>query len=265
MHDDFFTTCLDWLHHHAAAYREQAGDDAPLIDRKLRHTMRVLGHVRGIEPEAGAGAELVRCMEIAALLHDAGRFPQLIRQKTYDDRKGYNHATAGALIVEESGLLDPLTGNERAVILDAIRHHNVATLPHGLTPDTQLVLNVLRNADKLDAIRNNLKYLNPDAPHGKALKLGVIWDDEQVSPEVLRLARERRLIPFGEIKWSNDFILFLCCWLYDLHFHYSFKQLQDSGNFEILLGKLPNSEPLASLKTQLKEDLDWIAATSRRS
>ncbi|MEF2231619.1 MAG: HD domain-containing protein [Pseudodesulfovibrio sp.] len=263
MTDDFFSECLNWLNTHAKACRAQAGDDAPLIDRKLRHTLRVLGHVRAIVRELPGRAGLVPLIEIAALLHDAGRFPQLVRQNTFDDRAGYDHAKAGADIVEKSGLLAPLAEPERALVLDVIRHHNAATLPHSLTPDARLALEVVRDADKLDAIRNNLKYLNPGAPHGKALKLGVRWDPEAVSDEALKLAANRELVPFRAIRWSNDFVLFLCCWLYDLHFHYSFTELQRSGNYEALLAKLPDNDTFAALKTQFREDLAFIAAASR--
>lgn len=262
MQDDFFTRCLDWLNTHATTYRDLAGDDAPYIDRKLRHTMRVLGHVRQIINEIKPEPELAQAMEIAALLHDVGRFSQLVRQKTYDD-KAYNHATAGAAILEEAGLLDSLPEDHRHTILEAVRHHNVGALPFGLTPNAQLALEVVRNADKLDAIRNNLKYLSPDAPYGKALKSGLTWDDNKVSPAVLKLALERQLIPFAEINWSNDFILFLCCWLYDLHFYYSFSMLQSSGDFDALLAKLPDNDTFIPLKTQLRDDLQWIKISSR--
>jgi len=263
MTEAMFTQALNWLNSHAGTYRAQAGDDAPLIDRKLRHTMRVLGHVRGIVRELPNRPDLADLAEVAAVLHDAGRFPQLVRQKTYDDRAGYNHAAAGADIVAASGLLDPLPEAERDLILAVIRHHNAAVPPHDLDPDMRLVLEVVRNADKLDAIRNNLKYLNPEAPHGKALKLGVKWDPEGVSDQALQLARERRLIPFSAIQWSNDFILFLCCWIYDLHYHYSFSELQRSGNYEALLAKLPDNEVLGPIKAQLRDDLAFIAAASR--
>jgi len=263
MTEDFFTDCLNWLNSHAETYRTQAGDDAPLIDRKLRHTMRVLGHVRSIVRELPARPDLVPLIEIAALLHDAGRFPQLVRQKTYDDRAGYNHAAAGADIVEQSGLLAPLAEPDRALVLAVIRHHNAAVLPHTVTPDARLALEVVRDADKLDAIRNNLRYLNPDAPHGKALKLGVKWDAEAVSEDALRLAMDRQLIPFQAIRWSNDFVLFLCCWIYDLHFHYSFTELERSGHFAALLAKLPDNTTCTPLKAQLREDLAFITTASR--
>ncbi|WP_419786066.1 HD domain-containing protein [Pseudodesulfovibrio sp.] len=263
MNQDMLAKAEEWLNAHAAVFRAQAGEDAPLIDRKIRHTMRVLGHVRGIARELPDRPDLVALAELAAILHDAGRFPQLVRQKTYDDRAGYNHAAAGAEIVAASGVLDPLPENERALMLDAIRHHNAAVPPDDLSPDTKIVLEAVRNADKLDAIRNNLKYLNPEAPHGKALKLGVKWDPESVSKEVLQLVRDRQLIPFPAIKWSNDFVLFLCCWIYDLHYRYSFGELQRSGNYEALLAKLPDNDAFSPVKLQLRGDLVAGAASGR--
>ena len=136
-------------------------------------------------------------------------------------------------------------------------------LPGNLGSEARLVLEVLRDADKLDAIGNILRCLDPEAPHGKALKIGLTWDESEVSDFALDAAKNRQLIAYQSIKWSNDFVLFVCCWLYDLHFNYSYKQLKESGNYEALLSKLPNAVPFAEVKEQLRDDLSWIEARSR--
>ncbi|WP_158946810.1 HD domain-containing protein [Pseudodesulfovibrio cashew] len=248
-----------WFHGHVDRYLALAGEDAFMVERKVRHTRRVLAHARAILKEIKPGATFSHVVEVATLLHDVGRFPQLVDQGTYDDRAGFNHAEAGAEILESQGVLAPLDEVDRRRVLDLVRYHNRAVVPEGLDPDTRLGLHVVRNADKLDAIRNNLKYLNPAAPHGKALKAGVVWHDAEVSPAVLERARNRQLIPFADIRWSNDFILFLCCWLYDLHFRYSFRHLLSSGRFEELLGRLPDHGPLAELADMFREDLERLA------
>lgn len=252
-----------WFADHVEAYRKRAGAHQEMIDRKVRHTMRVLGHVREIRRECDCDAGLGHAMEIVAILHDVGRFPQLVDRGTYDDNHGYNHAEEGVRLLKETDLLDALGVATRELVLSAVNYHNCAILPGQLDIDTRLVLEVVRDADKLDAVRNNLKYLNPAAPHGKALKSGLSWDDTAVSPLVLDLAMKRQLIPFKTIKWSNDFILFLCCWLYDLHFHYSFMYLKQSGSFEALLARLPDNETFAPIMEQLRGDLEWIAARSQ--
>lgn len=250
----------EWFMNHVDTYRAKAGDDACLVDRKLRHTIRVVNHMKQISKEAGVSDRLASVMEIAALLHDVGRFPQMIDKGTYDDHSGLNHAELGATIVEESGLLDHMHDDARQTVITAIRYHNQGVLPGDLIPAHRRVLEALRDADKLDALRNNLKYMGKEAQHGKMLKSGLTWHATEISDEVFDLAIQRQLIPFQSIRWSNDYILFLCCWLYDLHFPYAFNQLQRTGNFGKLLTFLPDNESMRTLKQQLAEDLDWIAA-----
>ncbi|MGL1863513.1 MAG: HD domain-containing protein [Pseudodesulfovibrio sp.] len=253
---------LDWFDRFVADHKNKAKENAPFVERKQRHTMRVLNHVREIVKESGANQDFCEAMEIAALLHDVGRFPQILDTNTYDDMVGYDHGEAGARILSKTDLLDSLPMDIRGVILSTVKYHNRAALPDNLGPDALLVLEVVRDADKLDAIRNNLKYLTPDALHGKALKSGLTWHESEFSPVVYDLAKSRKLIPFGSINWSNDFILFLCCWIYDLHFNYAFTQLKESGNYEALLAKLPDNTLISDVKAQLWDDLNWIIVKS---
>ena len=249
---------LDWFLAHVDHYRDHAGDDAHLVDRKLRHTMRVVGHMKQIIKEADVSDRLASVMEIAALLHDVGRFPQMVENGTYDDQAGLNHAELGAEILSESQLLTDMHDDARAVIVDAVRHHNLGVLPDDLTPASLRVTEALRDADKLDALRNNIKYMGKEAQHGKMLKSGLLWDENEVSADVFKLAQSRQLIPFQSIQLSNDYILFICCWLYDLHFPYAYKQLERSGNYETLLSKLPDTDEMNELKAQFRDDLQWI-------
>ena len=261
--DEVNDACAKWFGDHAARHIELAGPDHHMVSAKLRHTQRVQDHVLAIIKEAKPSRENARCAELAALLHDAARFPQLVRTASYDDHTGYNHAEAGARIVADAGLLDPLPERFGERVLTAIGLHNLGVLPTDLDPEDRLVLDILRNADKLDALRNCIRYLDPKNPKGRALKSGMTFHPTNVSRETLDLAMNRQLIPFGSIVWSNDYTVFLCCWLYDLHFHCVFERLKTSGIYETLLGKLPDGDPFDALKTQLRDDLDWIERRSR--
>jgi len=252
-----------WFERFVDGFRTRAGEKKLFLDRKVRHIKRVRAHVQEIGKECEWSRNMALAMDVAALLHDVGRFPQLVERKTYDDTLGYNHAEEGARLLAQADVLSVLPDSLRDRILCAISFHNCAILPGGLEPDSRLILDVLRDADKLDAVRNNLRYLSPDAPHNTVLKSGLLWDAQHVSPLVLELCFKRQLIPFNQIRWSNDFILFLCCWVYDLHFPYSFKQLRESGHFASLLERLPNNADLMPIKRQLASDLDWMAAQSR--
>jgi len=264
MNSDIFAQCRQWFDEHTAHYREKAGpEETEMVDRKIRHTMRVVGHVQAIVAETPPLEELSEAVEVAALLHDAGRFPQVVKHNSYDDHATCNHAEVGARIVMDADLLDPLPLETRGIVLSAVKYHNVAVIPDNLGTEARLVLEVLRDADKLDALRNSLRYLDPDNPNSKALKAGLTWDADKFTPELLQYAMDRTIIPYENIQWSNDFALFLSCWLYDLHFPYAFRQLKTSGQYEILLGQMPDTEEFIRLKEQLRDDLDWILARSR--
>jgi len=253
-----------WFKDHVAAYQGQTDKSRSMVESKVAHTYRVVDHIREIRREAGFSDELGFAMEVGALLHDVGRFPQLVQRGTYDDT-GFNHAEESERIVRKAGILDDFSTELKEAVLDAVKLHNLGVLPGTLAPDSRLILEALRDADKLDAIVNILRYLNPNEAHGKALKSGLVWDEHAVTPMILDLAKERKLIAFKSIKWSNDFVLFVCCWLYDLHYNYSYRQLKTSGNFERLLDRMPDRAPFVEVKTQLREDLDWIEIRSRQA
>lgn len=255
--------CLNWFDAYARDYVGQAPKDILLsVQGKISHTMRVLGHVRGILKENDYPEEIALAAEVAAILHDVGRFPQLVNSATFDDRASRNHAEEGARILSSSEVMEPFSETVRELILTAVQHHNLGVLPRNLTNDQKLVLEILRDADKLDAIRNNVKYMSPDTPYGKALKAGLIWHKTTASKEVLSLTLNRELIPFESINWSNDFALFALCWIYDLHFPYTYRELAESGNFKRLLDLLPDNGEFAKVKKQLQADLQrFIAQT----
>eukprot|EP00831_Metopus_contortus_P041274 TRINITY_DN32365_c0_g1_i1.p1 TRINITY_DN32365_c0_g1~~TRINITY_DN32365_c0_g1_i1.p1 ORF type:complete len:263 (-),score=53.50 TRINITY_DN32365_c0_g1_i1:280-1068(-) len=250
----------DWFNAYTRRYLDRAeGTVRDLVRRKISHTMRVLSHVQGILEELQPDEALAQAAEVAAILHDVGRFPQLLGHKSFDDHAGYDHAEQGAIILAGAEVLNPLPEHWRDVIMTVVRYHNRGVVPEGLDAEAQTVLEILRDADKLDAIQGNLKYMNPNSLHGKALKSGLAWHDTEVSPEVVRLTLDRKLIPFKAINWSNDFILFLCCWLYDLHVPYAFRHLDQSGNYERLLAMLPDQGDFVPVKAQLRADLSRLS------
>ncbi|EGB15304.1 metal-dependent phosphohydrolase HD sub domain-containing protein [Pseudodesulfovibrio mercurii] len=253
---------LTWLVTFGRAHADRArGGVRPLVRRKIAHTMRVLAHVRRILKEERPGPDLALAAVLAAILHDTGRFPQLADRQTFDDRAGYDHGEEGARILAGSDILDGLDGHWRAVVIEAVRLHNRAGLPEGMNPDARLVTEMVRDADKLDAIRNSLGGMLRRTLTGRAVKYGITWDDTAFSPESVRLAGEGKLIPFSAMRWSNDYVLFLCAWLNDLHFAYAYNFLIRSGWFEQLLGMLPDHGPFPELKAQLRADLHRLAGS----
>jgi HD superfamily phosphohydrolase YqeK len=262
--DTRITRCLCWLVAFGRAHADRAPDEIrPLVRRKIAHTMRVLAHVRHILAEERPGKDPALAAEIAAILHDAGRFPQLADRRTFDDRAGYDHGEEGARILAGADVLDGLDRHWRETVIQAVRLHNRGVLPEVMDPDARTVTEMVRDADKLDAVRNSVNGLLRKELTGRAIKYGITVHPTEVSPDTVRRTRERKLVPYASMRWSNDFVLFLCAWIHDLHFPYAYNRLIDTGHFEQLLALLPDQGVFPELKEQLRADLFRLAGRER--
>ncbi|WP_129586508.1 HD domain-containing protein [Pseudodesulfovibrio hydrargyri] len=258
--DTRITRSLRWLVDLGRTFEDRAPDELRIrVRRKIMHPMRVLAHVRHILTEERPDPDLALAAEIAAILHDTGRFAQLVDRRTADDGTEYDHGAEGARILAGSDVLDGLDGHWRSVVIEAVRLHNRAALPEGMNPDARMVTEMVRDADKLDAVRNSVGGLLHKELTGRAIKYGITVHPDEVSPDVVRRTRERRLIPYASMRWSNDFVLFLCAWVHDLHFAYAYNRLIDTGHFEQLLALLPDRGVFPELKAQLRGDLRRLA------
>ena len=102
--------CLDWFDTYTRDYIGRASKDILLtVQSKITHTMRVLAHVRAILRETDIRDDLLPTAELAAILHDVGRFPQLVQSSSFDDRTGYDHAVEGEKILRNSYVSEHLS------------------------------------------------------------------------------------------------------------------------------------------------------------
>nr|WP_319582780.1 HD domain-containing protein [uncultured Pseudodesulfovibrio sp.] len=258
--DTLILHSLHWLVDFGRSFEDRASEELRVrVRRKIMHPMRVLAHVRHIIEEERPSSELALAAEVAAILHDTGRFAQLVDRRTADDGQEYDHGEEGARILSESDVLDGLDTHWRQVVLEAVRLHNKAALPEDMDPDARMVTEMVRDADKLDAVRNSVNGLLHKELTGRAIKYGVTVHPTEVSQDTVRRTRERKLIPYSSMRWSNDFVLFLCAWVHDLHFRYAYNRLIDTGHFEQLLELLPDQGVFPELKDQLRADLHRFA------
>jgi hypothetical protein len=262
--DTQIARCLRWLVDFGRAHEARAPEELRgRVRRKIQHPMRVLAHVRHILAEERPEPDLALAAEIAAILHDTGRFAQLVDRRTAGDGGEYDHGEEGARILAGADVLESLDEHWRAVVIEAVRLHNRAALPDDMAPDARTVTEMVRDADKLDAVRNSVNGLLRKELTGRAIKYGITVHPTEVSPDTVRRTRERKLVPYASMRWSNDFVLFLCAWIHDLHFPYAYNRLIDTGHFEQLLALLPDQGVFPELKEQLRADLFRLAGRER--
>lgn len=254
----------DILHHEAwfGSYVDrfltgEAEHDAHM-ELKREHSLRVLGHARGIVKEAVACGNMdvvsARAALLGALYHDMGRFEQYRRWRTFSDARSANHGLLGGRILNEERPLadEPLAVRRLAAC--AVVLHNRFALPPGISPRAGKVARVVRDADKLDIFRILAAHLEPGVPRDEVVVLHLPEAEGQWSPAVLDAVRAGGLASYADMRCMNDFRILLCGWCFDLGFAASRRLLRESGRVERLLSWLPPdsaSPALAELRCRV--------------
>ena len=211
--DGFLHGLEQWFDWYTGGFPQDDPGLAFGFSLKIEHTRRTMALVRGI-----AEAE---CLDVnlacaCALLHDLGRFPQLLQYRTFVDAKSVNHASLSCEVLAEQQVLRGLDTSLILIIRDSILHHNARVLPESLDPRVLPYARVLRDADKLDILFIHLSGheagLPPERIPGHQLP-----DSGRISPAVFEAVRLGRPLARSELTSLDDAKLLLAGWLHDLN------------------------------------------------
>ncbi len=124
------------------------------IRSRIEHSIEVVRNILSIQNSDGENIPR-HIKEIAALLHDVGRFRQILYQNVSSDKLPDDHAELGVKLLRENQVLDDLPERDRELILNSIFFHNKKGL-HLKSNDTEMIkiTNLLRTADKMDIVKN---------------------------------------------------------------------------------------------------------------
>ncbi|MBN1197411.1 MAG: HD domain-containing protein [Candidatus Aminicenantes bacterium] len=212
------------------------------IDIKAEHTHRVCRHALDISDHLNLSGKERKEAFLAALFHDIGRFPQIYRHGTFNDRSSVNHATLGVVEIKANDLLSGLSDKERHRILTAVMFHNRHTLPPRLQPDASRLCRILRDADKMDILDVLINYytsekngtnpaLDLELPEGTALSEAALADIDA-----------GRSVAIENVQSIQDFRLLQAAWVFDIHSAWAMERLRGMGQIDWLLQQLPSGK-----------------------
>ncbi len=215
-------------------YGTAAAVDAQL-DLKRRHTDNVVAAAREIAAREAVFADPARhrALIAAALFHDVGRFQQLRDYKTYADALSCNHALLGAKILRREGFVRDEPPAIRRLVGIAVALHNRVTVPAGVTGDARIVLEGLRDADKLDILRVLAEHLGPGTEPDPVVVMH-LKTEGGVSPAIKAAFAARRAARYADMRTLNDFRMLVCTWLFEFHYSSSLMLLARSADLETI-------------------------------
>ena len=112
------------------SYTDAYDSSDPKVKLKIDHTYRVADLADKIARSIGLDEEDVDLAWLLGILHDIGRFEQLSRYHTFNDRRSVDHAKLRADLLHE-GLGDIFVPKDvdYNLVEKAVRLHNVLDLP----------------------------------------------------------------------------------------------------------------------------------------
>ena len=124
---------------------------------KKEHSLRVADLALFLAEKLVFTEEQKQAAFLSGLLHDIGRFQQLIEYDTFNDEKSADHADLAVKIIEEGTFLEDIGPDFKNLILVAIQNHNKFKIQDGLSVQEMELAKLLRDADKIDILKELLQ------------------------------------------------------------------------------------------------------------
>lgn len=200
--------------------------------------------------------------ESIALFHDIGRFPQYEKYGTFEDSKSVNHGLFGSEMLLKKNILQGLPEEESALIVQAVKFHNVFDVPQLEDENLTFFIKLLRDADKLDILRVFIDYYeSPEDKRASATAFG-LPDTPEYSKEILERLYNKQKVSYLNLKTVNDFKLMNLSWGYTLNFNESYMLLQERDYLNTVIKHLPKTEEITRIATLVKEHVQEILQDS---
>lgn len=229
-----------WFDRYVASFEDLDPEGLRNIRLKQDHTRQVVSCMEALAAGEGLDETDTLLATAVALLHDVGRFPQYRRWRTFRDSESDNHARLSLEVIRSEALLDHLSAEERLLIEEAVRFHNLLELPGQINSPTDRFIRLIRDADKLDIWRVFLEYYAlPKQDRASAVSLG-FPDLPEVTPACLDALASGQIVRLEQARVLNDFKLLQVSWVYDLNFVTTRQLVLDAGYLPRLATTLPS-------------------------
>lgn len=242
---------INWFHQYVQEFYSTDEQLQFHVRLKEEHTLRVVERASFIAKHLSFSPEQLALTEIAALLHDIGRFRQYQVYRTFNDALSVNHAKLGLEVLEDSGILEcsGLLIEQQHIVKKAVLYHNRRYLPPNIEKSHSLFAKIIRDADKLDIFSMLVTDDQENKiPHAPELKRA-----DEYSVHIIEDILQGRLVKRENIVTSSDLMLFRLSWIFDINFACSFLYILQHQYIERLVATLPDTEDIKHVYQYVKQ------------
>ncbi len=223
---------------------------------KLDHSYDVYENSQEICRSLNLDNQFAETIQIAALFHDTGRFPQYKKYGTFKDSDSCNHATLGVRYILRKKMLDSLPADRRKIILGAIALHNRNKIPEFTPEKIKFAAKIVRDSDKIDILKVLLSHMKNIKPLSSVALMGLKDIPDQITESVICAVENKHQADYLDMQCVNDFRLLILSWAYDLNFKWSRQEMLKRGYVDHIFKQLPKKKRIIDLYHPITEQLN---------
>jgi putative nucleotidyltransferase with HDIG domain len=187
-----------------------------MLQLKLDHSLRVSAECRAVAAELSWSLPDQDLAEAAGLLHDVGRFEQCRRFGTFADARSVDHGDLGVEILAQAEFLTAVAPVPAELIREAVRCHNKHEIPPALAAPARALVQLVRDADKLDIMTLIEHSVRSGAYAREPGILLHVTADGPPSPELVAEIRAGSTGSYGNVHSLADIRLVGVSWTRDI-------------------------------------------------
>ena len=253
METEIYNNIETWFKSYVSGFESEIEEININIDLKKNHSFRVVELTTELSKELELNETDLALAKIAALLHDIGRFEQLVTYGTFSDTEELNHIQLGISVIEENNLLSELNEDQKEIVLETIAQHNLTQLPKSINPICLPFIKLVRDADKIDILQIVTEYYsNSKQGSNKRLEMELI-DKHDISRKVFQNIINEKVVDYRDVLTLNDLKLQQMSLIFDLNFKRSFKIISKKTYLKQIFETLPKKDEVIDMAKKKRQ------------
>jgi len=223
------------------------------IDIIRSHSFHVVGLIEELGLQSNLSDTDIYLAKVCGLLHDIGRFNQLLNHGTFSDTDQINHVDLGISLITEDIPVTALLGEEiKDIVVECIRYHESTELPKSISDKSLPVLLILRDADRLDNLKLMADYYSEHKPgFNKRLELE-LSNNSNISKKIHQYIMDEKVVDSKQILSLSDLKLQQMSWVFDFQFKRSFQIASENTYLKRIYECLPKKDIVIDMYRQMK-------------
>lgn len=249
---ELISISTDWFNNYCNSFKELTENQILNFRIKKEHSVRVAEIALLLSDKLEWTEEEKWIAYIIGLLHDIGRFSQLIEFDTFHDEKSVDHAEIAIKILNTTNVFEILNISNKELVFAAIQNHNKFRIQDGLTGQELLHSKLLRDADKLDILRVLTEYYTQ---RKGSVNHTLTWELQRgtsVSPAVVKEVMAGKMVSKKNVISEMDVKILQLSWVYDLNFRPTFEYLVKNRYLENVYNSLPKNDLVIEIYRKIK-------------